>query len=63
MKKWQEISLNGVMNFAIALTIAGIVAIVIQNDDNNKIGSIALFCYGVLLWVYALYRAKKLDGD
>lgn len=60
MKKWQELSLNAVLNFAVGMALAGIIAMILE--DEKVVGGSFLFAYGSLLWMYAIYKSKKMEN-
>jgi hypothetical protein len=59
VKKWHEIGLSGVSNFSIALVISGIVAVVIE--ERSTLGAASLVAAGLVLFVYAVIQAKKIE--
>jgi hypothetical protein len=60
MKKWQELSLSAILNFAVGLALAGIIAMILE--DKKVVGGTVLFVYGSLLWLYAIYKSRKMEG-
>lgn len=59
MKKWQEIIFTGISNLGIALIVAGVVAVVIE--QKQIIGSIMLIIAGVYLFAYSALHAKSIE--
>lgn len=61
MKKWQEIIFMGISNLGIALIVAGVVAVIIE--QKQIIGSIMLIIAGVYLFAYSVLHAKTIEED
>jgi len=59
MKKWQEIIFTGISNSGIALIVAGVVAVVIE--QKQIIGSIMLIIAGVYLFAYSALHARTIE--
>lgn len=58
MRKWQELILNSLLNFSMALVAGGILKLVL--DKSSVIGSVIIAFCGAYLFVFLLFLALNL---
>ena len=59
MRKWQELAVNAIMNFSIALMAGGILRIAL--DFTSVVSSVIIFFCGAYILFFAIMGAKQLD--
>ena len=61
MKKWQELALNALLNFSVALGAGGVLKLIL--DDNHIISAILAFFFGIYLALGAILTARHIEKD
>lgn len=59
MREWQKIIFNGTANLAIALIVAGIISLVL--DDKGVLESVGLIIGGIYIFAYSALHAKSIE--
>ena len=59
MKKWQELVLNALLNFSMALVAGGILKLVL--DKGSVVSSVIIAICGVYLFVFFAFLCVKFD--
>ena len=61
MRKWQELILNSLLNFSMALVAGGILKLVL--DKSSVIGSVIIAFCGAYLFVFFAILSIKFDKE
>lgn len=59
MKKWQELSLNALMNFSVAIMAGGALKILL--DSQSIVASVISFIFGAYMLFSVVLLAKNIE--